>query len=423
MRLLPALAELAEGWLHCCSNLIERTHHSRTQYLLLGTDHVISLGGLLGPLGCLALIPPLIAARLVKHATGLAQNRQEEPGRHKRATLELHGADKLKKAESRNTSRPAGTGVAGQGRPAGSPSMEAETSRGDGHAGLEPGQRLARDQGSLCSPAMLSSSQCSSMGRAPGPGSEGSATDMATEADGAAVKGAADSCPCSLGLALQRPVGVAAVAHLVCALGLCSVELTGPQTQGLPASSLSVQSTQMQVAPGMIQMPSHALQAAGLACVAVSCCMGCWRACRAKRPGHHTQQTAVDVCARTAVALGLLTMHCAWLAMYNWALAYALLWLGCPVLIAWMHSLLRPAAAAEGDQGDHHHTIGIRPGNALSPSSAWQVCAVALVALCASWCGFGASPTAFSCNSWSAGTTLSKVWIWLVASWAPVFVA
>ena len=36
-RLLPALAELAEGWLHCCSNLIERTHHSRTQYLLLGT--------------------------------------------------------------------------------------------------------------------------------------------------------------------------------------------------------------------------------------------------------------------------------------------------------------------------------------------------------------------------------------------------
>ena len=37
-RLLPALAELAEGWLHCCSNLIERTHHSRTQYLVLGTS-------------------------------------------------------------------------------------------------------------------------------------------------------------------------------------------------------------------------------------------------------------------------------------------------------------------------------------------------------------------------------------------------
>ena len=219
----------------------------------------------------------------------------------------------------------------------------------------------------------------------------------------------------SLAAVLQKPLGVAGLVHLLCLLRLSPAGVLGQHGLGLPQSSGShaFQPVSTSTASTLV---GSCLQAcvAGLAYLATKPRVLWQHFSGSYSRGPTVQQQRVHACARTAVSLALLTMHCTWLLVVNWAFAFALLWLAGPLIFASMLWLLRPQS----------HALGSSTGceaEASRPGATWSCRQACLVG------GAACLPGLWVHSGWTAqgvpslpGSTLGWVWPWLVATLAPV---
>ena len=384
---------------------------------VLVADDVIPQGVFLGALGALALIPPLIAARLVKHAAALARSQtklaQPAPGLHGGKGVSVPSSDGAEplRAEQTGTEQAAGR-------------MGTHFAP-EGSAGPESGGQLQHasrpTQEAQSWPEGAGSAHPGSLDKQ----SSNRASDRQSPIDHTQdPQDKGDRAGPGLANVLRRPLGAAGLAHLACALRLGS--------GGFAAVHGHAPST---ASPAGLHGPPHLALSADLV-LSTGLQAACWLAlgCLAWRPWWGSRGTAehgsrqerrIGACAGVAVTLALLTMHCTWLAVANWALAFLLLWLACPAIFGVMQLLLRPSASTMKiglDSGvDEGKDAESGPPRVLSFSGqAGLVAAVA--ALGGLWSQGGLCVDWLSSSASAVDPTLTRVWLWLLASCAPMLV-
>ena len=405
--------------------------------VVVGADDVIPQGVFLGALGALALIPPLIAARLVKHASALARSQpaQPAPGLHggKGVAVPSSGGAEALRAEQTGTGQAAG-GRGTHNVPEGSAGPELGGRLHQAGAGAQEAQTWPEGAGSA-HPGSLDKHSSN------GPPDRQSPVGHAQDPQGKGLP---------LAGVLQKPLWAAGLAHLACALRLGSrgsASLHGHAPS--PASSAGLHSQSRPALSGA-QMLGTGMQAAcwlSLGCLAFRS----WWAVRGRRdpeectsgmsaligagirikakvpPAGSRRERRIGACARVAVTLALLTLHCAWLSVANWALAFLLLWLACPAMLGVMQLLLllRPRASTSGsrvvagvDEGSNGESE--LPGG-LSFSGLFGLVA-AVAALGGLWLWGGSGGGWLGSGSSAADPTLSRVGPWLLASCVPLVV-